>query len=185
MNQRLYDEVRDKLVAATKRLKAGDPKDEETFVGPIISDKEANRLEGWINEAADKGATILCGGEREGNVITPTILENVPDDAAIAAEEAFGPALTLSSYNSFDEALDMTNDSVFGLQAGVFTRDIYKAHKAWDTLDVGGVVIGDVPSWRVDHMPYGGVKDSGLGREGIRFAIEDMTEIRLMVIRTP
>ncbi|MEM9422354.1 MAG: aldehyde dehydrogenase family protein, partial [Pseudomonadota bacterium] len=184
VHQRNYDEVRDKLVTATSRLKAGDPKDEETFVGPIISTKEADRLDGWIQEAVKKGATLLCGGTREDNIITPTILENTPEDATISTQEAFGPVLTLSSYTSFDEALERTNDSRFGLQAGVFTRDLYKAHKAWDTLDVGGEVIGDVPSWRVDHMPYGGVKDSGLGREGIRFAIEDMTEVRLMVIRT-
>lgn len=185
INDRLYDEVRDKLVTAAKALKAGDPRLEDTFVGPIISDKEADRLEGWIKEAEDKGAKILCGGQRTGNVLDATILEEVPADAAIAAQEAFGPALVLSRYTDFDEALAMTNDSAFGLQAGVFTRDLYKAHQAWEQLDVGGVVIGDVPSWRVDHMPYGGVKDSGLGREGVKFAIEDMTEVRLMVIRTP
>lgn len=181
----IYDVFKRKIVAAVNSLQSGDPKDENTFVGPIISTKEADRIEGWIDEARQKGATILTGGRRTGNVIEPTILEGVPANAAIASQEAFGPALVLSKYKQFDDALDQTNDSDFGLQAGIFTRDLYKAHKAWDTLDVGGVIVGDVPSWRVDHMPYGGVKDSGIGREGIRFAIEDMTEIRLMAIRTP
>jgi acyl-CoA reductase-like NAD-dependent aldehyde dehydrogenase len=113
------------------------------------------------------------------------LLEDVPKDCEINAEEAFGPVSTIAPFSDFDEALKQVNDSQFGLQAGIFTKDIYKAHKAWDELDVGGVVIGDVPSWRVDNMPYGGVKESGLGREGIKYAIEDMTEIRLMVLRTP
>jgi acyl-CoA reductase-like NAD-dependent aldehyde dehydrogenase len=118
-------------------------------------------------------------------MLEATLLEEVPADQPLVCQEAFGPVAVLSSYGNFDEALDRVNEGVFGLQAGVFTRDLYKAQRAWDRLEVGGVVIGDVPSWRVDHMPYGGVKDSGLGREGIRFAIEDMTEIRLMVLRTP
>ncbi|MEO0881394.1 MAG: aldehyde dehydrogenase family protein [Pseudomonadota bacterium] len=181
----IYDEVKDKLATAANKLIAGDPRKEDTFVGPIISDKEANRIEGWIQTAADAGATILSGGRRSGNVIEATILENVPRDQSVVTEEAFGPVLVLSKYSDFDDALAEVNNSAFGLQAGVFTRDLYKAHKAWDVLDVGGVVIGDVPSWRVDHMPYGGVKDSGLGREGLRWAMEDMTEVRLIVIRTP
>jgi acyl-CoA reductase-like NAD-dependent aldehyde dehydrogenase len=114
-----------------------------------------------------------------------TLLENAARQLDVVCQEAFGPVAVLSEFRDFDAALDEVNDSVFGLQAGVFTRDLYKAKRAWDRLEVGGVVIGDVPSWRVDHMPYGGVKDSGLGREGIRFAIEDMTEIRLLVLRTP
>ena len=118
-------------------------------------------------------------------MLEATLLENVPKDASVCAEEAFGPVAILSKFSDFDAALEEVNDSAFGLQAGVFTRDLYRAHRAWDRLEVGGVVIGDVPSWRVDHMPYGGVKDSGLGREGIRWAMEDMSEVRLMVIRTP
>lgn len=118
-------------------------------------------------------------------MLQATLLEDVPLDADVARKEAFGPVTILRKFSDFDKALDEVNDSDFGLQAGIFTRDLYKAQKAWDTLEVGGVVIGDVPSWRVDHMPYGGVKDSGLGREGLRFAIEDMTEIRLMIVRTP
>jgi len=180
-----YDELRDRLIAGTKALKMGNPKDEETFIGPMITEGEAKRLEGWIAEARGKGARLLCGGGREGAMLEATLLEDVPKDLPVCADEAFGPVAILSRFSDFDEALAEVNDSEFGLQAGIFTRDIYKVHRAWDTLEVGGVVIGDVPSWRVDHMPYGGVKDSGLGREGIRFSIEDMTELRLLVVRTP
>jgi acyl-CoA reductase-like NAD-dependent aldehyde dehydrogenase len=151
----------------------------------MISEGEASRLDGWIQSAIGAGAKLLCGGRREGTMLEATLLEDVPKDEDLVCHEAFGPVAVLSRFSDFDAALGEVNDSVFGLQAGIFTRDIYKAHRAWDVLDVGGVVIGDVPSWRVDHMPYGGVKDSGLGREGIRWAIEDMTETRLMVIRTP
>jgi acyl-CoA reductase-like NAD-dependent aldehyde dehydrogenase len=185
VHERVYDAFRDRLVAATRELEMGDPKDESTFIGPMISESEAKRLEDWIRSAADRGATILCGGKRDGVMLEATLLEGVPGDEPLCTEEAFGPVALLSRFSDFDAALDEINDSAFGLQAGIFTRDIYKAHKAWDRLEVGGVLIGEVPSWRVDHMPYGGVKDSGLGREGVRFAIEDMTEIRLMVLRTP
>lgn len=180
----VYDEVKDALVAKTKALKMGNPRDEETFIGPMISDKEASRLKGWIDEAVSKGAKLLCGGGCEGNMLEATLLEDAPKDCDVVAEEAFGPVAILSKFSSYEDALREVNDSRYGLQAGVFTKDIYRAMQAWDELDVGGVVIGDVPSWRVDHMPYGGVKDSGLGREGIRYAMEDMTEIRLMVLRS-
>jgi acyl-CoA reductase-like NAD-dependent aldehyde dehydrogenase len=185
VHEKVYDALRKSLVEKTKRLESGDPKLESTFIGPMISEREATRLHGWVESAVKSGATLLCGGSREGAMLEATLLENVPCDADIVRQEAFGPVAVLSKFEDFDAALDEVNDSVFGLQAGIFTRDIYKAHAAWDRLEVGGVVIGDVPSWRVDHMPYGGVKDSGLGREGVKFAIEDMTEIRLMVIRTP
>ena len=181
----IYEELKQRLVAATAKLIAGDPRDENTFIGPMISVGEAERLDGWIQSAASAGGKILCGGEREGAMLQATLLENVPADQAVCTEEAFGPVAVLSSFDSFDDALRMVNDSQFGLQAGIFTRDLYKMQQAWDVLEVGGVIIGDVPSWRVDNMPYGGVKDSGLGREGVRFAMEDMTEIRNLVIRTP
>ncbi len=173
-----------KLVAASQALKVGDPKDPETFIGPMISEAEARRLELWLDEALEAGATLLCGGKRQGTMFSATLLENIDKDQKLRNEEAFGPVAIIDSFSSFDAVLEEINDSRFGLQAGIFTRDIYKAHKAWNNLKVGGVIIGDVPSWRVDHMPYGGVKDSGLGREGIKYAIEDMTEIRLMVLRT-
>lgn len=181
----IYDELKDKLVESTSRLKKGDPKDESTFIGPMISEKEAERLETWISSAVDAGGRVLCGGNRVGAMLEATLMENVPRDQRICTEEAFGPVAVLSRFQSFDDAIRQVNDSVFGLQAGVFTRDLYKMQQAWDEIEVGGVVIGDVPSWRVDNMPYGGVKDSGLGREGVRFAMEDMTEIRILVIRTP
>jgi len=184
VHDNIYGEFKEKFVSATKALKMGDPKDPETFIGPMISEKEASRLDSWVKEAVNSGATILCGGTRGGAMMEATLLENVGCNQNIRDEEAFGPVAIIDSFSDFNAVLKEINNSKFGLQAGIFTRDIYKAQKAWDTLEVGGVVIGDVPSWRVDHMPYGGVKDSGLGREGIRYAIEDMTELRLMVIRT-
>jgi acyl-CoA reductase-like NAD-dependent aldehyde dehydrogenase len=185
VHERVYDAFKEQLVSKTRALKTGDPKREDTFIGPMISAKEAARLEGWMQSAVDAGAKLLCGGDREGVMLDATLLEGVPATHSLCTEEAFGPVAVLSRFSDFDAALEQVNDSVFGLQAGIFTRDIYKAHRAWDRLEVGGVLIGDVPSWRVDHMPYGGVKDSGLGREGIRFAMEDMSEIRLLVLRTP
>jgi acyl-CoA reductase-like NAD-dependent aldehyde dehydrogenase len=185
VHSKVYDAFRTALVEKTRLLESGDPKLESTFIGPMISEKEATRLHGWIEAAVEAGATLLCGGDRKGAMLDATLLENVSRDQDVVRQEAFGPVAVLSQFDDFDAALDEVNDSVFGLQAGIFTRDLYKAHAAWDRLEVGGVVIGDVPSWRVDHMPYGGVKESGLGREGVKFAIEDMTEIRLMVIRTP
>ncbi|MBU1376052.1 MAG: aldehyde dehydrogenase family protein [Alphaproteobacteria bacterium] len=179
----IYDELRDRLVAKTKTLIAGDPREETTFVGPMIDEKEAKRLDSWIQQAVADGAKLLVGGKREGAMLEATLLEGVSRTAALYAEEAFGPVAILSKFTNFKDALDEVNDSKFGLQAGIFTRDLYKMLDAWDHLDVGGVVIGDVPSYRVDNMPYGGVKDSGLGREGVRFAMEDMTEIRNLVIR--
>ncbi|MEM7010232.1 MAG: aldehyde dehydrogenase family protein [Verrucomicrobiota bacterium] len=181
----IYPQLQTRLVEATQKLKSGDPKDESTFIGPMISEKEATRLETWIQSAVAAGGRVLCGGNREGAMLEATLLENVPKDQDLCTKEAFGPVAVLSQFTDFSEAIDQVNDSDFGIHAGVFTRDLYKAMDAWDRLDVGGVVVGDVPSWRVDNMPYGGVKDSGIGREGVKFAIEDMTEIRNLVIRTP
>jgi len=185
VHEDVYDEFRGRLVEAARALPVGDPKDEKTFIGPLITEQDAERLVEWTRSARDRGARLLCGGEREGAMLQATLLEDVPPDERIVCEEAFGPVAVLSRFRDWDEALEQVNDSRFGLQAGVFTRDLYKVERAWDRLEVGGVVVGDVPSWRVDHMPYGGVKESGLGREGVRFSIEDMTEIRLLVVRTP
>ncbi len=179
----VYDQVKARLLEKTLLLKSGDPKDESTFVGPLISEDDAKRLESWIGDAINAGGVCLCGGKRSGSFIAPTLLENVPIDQLICAEEAFGPVAVLQKYEHFHEAIRMTNESRYGLQAGVFTRSIANMMHAWQHLEVGGVICNDVPSWRVDNMPYGGVKDSGLGREGIRAAIEDMTEQRLLVIR--
>ena len=179
----IYDKFRDMLVARTKTLVAGDPKDRNTFIGPMISVKEATRLKGWIDDAVASGATLLCGGKLDGAMLEATLLEGVGRDCDASREEAFGPLANLSKFTDWDEALEQVNDSKFGLQAGIFTSNIHQVLDAWDVLDVGGVVVNDVSSYRVDNMPYGGVKDSGLGREGIRFAMEDMSEIRNLVIR--
>ncbi len=183
IHEDVYDRFRDMLVEKTGSLVAGDPKHRETFIGPMISEKEATRLKGWIDDAIVSGATLLCGGERDGAMLQATLLEGVPRECEANTEEAFGPLANLSKFSDFGDALEQVNDSKFGLQAGIFTRDIHQVLDAWDTLDVGGVVVNDVSSYRVDNMPYGGVKDSGLGREGIRFAMEDMSEIRNLVIR--
>lgn len=179
----IYDQFRDMLVARAKTLVAGDPKDRKTFIGPMISAKEAARLKGWIDSAVASGARLLCGGGCDGNMLEATLLENVDRSVDAYREEAFGPLAILSSFTDWDAALAEVNDSKFGLQAGLFTRDIHKVLDAWDHLDVGGVCVNDVSSFRVDNMPYGGVKDSGLGREGVRFAMEDMSEIRNLLIR--
>ncbi len=181
----IYGAFKEAFVAGAAALVVGDPADAATFIGPMISEGEAVRLEGWVQSAATAGARILTGGERQGAMFPATVLEGVPDSEPLYAEEAFGPVAVLEPFDDFDAALRRVNDSRFGLQAGIFTRDLHRAMDAWDRLEVGGVVIGDAPSWRVDHMPYGGVKDSGLGREGIRFAMEDMTEIRNLMIRDP
>lgn len=185
VHESIYEDTKARLTTAVNNLIIGDPLEETTFIGPMISEKEAIRLHGWVKEAQEGGATLLTGGQRNGSMLEATLLEHVDPDMSVSTQEAFGPVAILSKFSDFDAALEEVNRSDFGLQTGIFTKDIYKAYKAWDVLDVGGVVIGDVPSWRVDHMPYGGVKDSGLGREGVRFAIEDMTELKLMVLRTP
>ena len=179
----LYDELRAKLIAKTKSLKAGDPKDEATFVGPMISVSESRRLAGWMEGAVAAGASIIAGGKVEGAMFEATLVENVGRDTDLYRKEAFGPVAILEKFDDFEKALVTVNDSDFGLQAGVFTDSLSHAHRAWDELDVGGVVINDISSFRVDNMPYGGVKDSGIGREGVRYAIEDMTELRLMVMK--
>ncbi|WP_313919688.1 aldehyde dehydrogenase family protein [Tahibacter sp.] len=179
----IYEEVRERLVAKVRTLKCGNPRDEDTFIGPMIDVKEAQRLEGWIQQAVQAGATLLCGGQRDGAMLQPAVLEGVDAKQAVSCQEAFGPVVLLQRWSDFDAALAQVNDSDFGLQAGLFSFDLRKTTRAWDLLEVGGVIVGDVPSFRVDNMPYGGVKDSGLGREGIRYAIEDMTELRLLVIR--
>ena len=183
VHEKIYDALSERLVAATRALKAGDPKDPETFIGPMISENEAARLESWIQAAVQHGARILCGGQRDRAMLNATLVENVPRGEDLCTQEVFGPVAVLSKFSDFDAALAEINDSIYGLQAGIFTRDIQKAHRAWDRLDVGAVVIGDVPSWRADAMPYGGVKDSGFGREGVRWAMQDMSEVRLMVLR--
>lgn len=183
VHERLYEPLRDKLVARTKSLRAGDPRDEATFLGPMIDEAAAARLEGWISRAVQRGARVLTGGGRTGAMLEATVVEDVPHDEPLYAEEAFGPVALLERFSDFGAALATVNASEYGLQAGVFTDSLPHTLAAWDELEVGGVVIGDVPSFRVDNMPYGGVKGSGVGREGVRYAIQDMTEERLLVVR--
>jgi acyl-CoA reductase-like NAD-dependent aldehyde dehydrogenase len=185
VHEAVYDAFKERLVEKTRALVMGDPKDERTFIGPMISEHEAERLERWISSAVHAGARLLCGGKRRGAMLEATLLEDVPSSEPLICQEAFGPVAVLSKFSDFERALAEVNDSRFGLQAGIFTRDLRKIERAWDVLEVGGVIIGDVPSFRVDNMPYGGVKESGLGREGVRYAIEDMTEIRMLVVRAP
>lgn len=185
VQREIYGAFRERFVAAVRGIKTGDPRDEKTVVGPIISEDDAQRIEATIRRAVETGGKLLCGGGRQGRIVEPTVLEDVPHDADASCQEIFGPVTLLEAFDNFEQALAEVNNSRYGLQAGVFTRDIMNIQKAWDELQVGGVMINEVPSWRADHMPYGGSKDSGLGREGIRWAIESMTEVRMMVIRTP
>lgn len=183
IHESIYETFRNMLTAKVKTLISGDPKSRDTFIGPMISAKEAQRLKDWVDAAVAGGATLLAGGGCEGSMLEATLLEGCNRDMDVYTEEAFGPVVILSKFSDWQAAMDEVNDSKFGLQAGIFTRDIHKVLEAWDGLEVGGVVVNDVSSYRVDNMPYGGVKDSGLGREGVRFAMEDMSEIRNLVIR--
>jgi acyl-CoA reductase-like NAD-dependent aldehyde dehydrogenase len=181
-HEKIYNELKSKLAEGSANLKYGDPLNEETFLGPLITEQDTIRIESWVNEALQNKAKLVVGGKRHGVCYEATILENVDPSLKISCREAFGPVVTIEPFSDFKEACKIVNNSVYGLQAGVFTRDIHHAFYAFKEIEVGGVVINDVPSFRVDSMPYGGVKDSGIGREGVRYAIEAMTEIRLMVL---
>jgi glyceraldehyde-3-phosphate dehydrogenase (NADP+) len=171
-----------KLLLQVARLKAGDPTDETTTVGPLIDPVATRRVEAWIEEAVSQGARVLLGGKRLGTVLEATVLTNVKPEMKVSCREVFGPVVTVSSYRQFSDAIAALNQSDYGLQAGVFTQDINKVFHAFRHLEVGAVLANEIPTFRADHMPYGGVKDSGLGREGVRAAIEDMTEPRLLVL---
>jgi acyl-CoA reductase-like NAD-dependent aldehyde dehydrogenase len=182
VHEAVHDTFVAELVPAVSGLRTGDPTADGVQVGPVISEAAAARIEDWVGEAVRGGATVLTGGGREGTTVAPTVVTGVPDGAALAAEEVFGPVLTVERYSTIDEAFALVNDSRYGLQAGVFTRDLELAFRAHRDLEVGGVVIGDVPSYRADQMPYGGWKDSGVGREGVRSAMDDLTEDRVLVL---
>ena len=183
VHKSIYNSFKNEFVKKVKELKSGNPKDRETFIGPMITEAEAKRVESWVEEAVSDGGKLLCGGKRDGAMFEATVLEGIKRTSKLYCGEVFGPVVMLSTYSDFEDALEEVNDSEFGLQAGIFTQDLFKTQKAWNTLDVGGVIIGDVPSWRVDNMPYGGVKNSGIGREGVKYAIDDMLENRLLVIK--
>lgn len=175
-------DLREALVARATAVKMGDPRDEATVVGPLISEREAVRVEEWVSEAVAQGARVLCGGRRQGNVYAPTLLANVRADARVSCQEVFGPVATLAAFDDFGDAIQMVNDSNYGLQCGLFTDSLERVKRAFTELEVGGVIVNDVPTWRMDNMPYGGLKGSGTGREGVRFAMEELTEIRVLVI---
>jgi glyceraldehyde-3-phosphate dehydrogenase (NADP+) len=171
-----------RLVDGVRKLKMGDPLDESTDVGPMINEDAARRAASWIDEAARAGAKIATGGKRTGSFLEPTVLTHTRPDMKVSCQEVFAPVVTVEPYDDFDDAIRRINDSPFGLQAGLFTRDARLLFRAFEELEVGGVIAGDMSSFRIDHMPYGGVKDSGMGREGVRYAIEEMTEPRILVL---
>jgi glyceraldehyde-3-phosphate dehydrogenase (NADP+) len=182
VHERVYNEFVERFVARVAKLKLGDPLDPATDVGPLIGEDAARRAETWIAAAAAGGATVRIGGKRNGALLEPTVLTDTRPDQQVECEEVFAPVTTVSPYRDFDEAVARVNDSPYGLQAGIFTRDVGRLMRAWSRLDVGGVMGNDIPSFRMDRMPYGGAKASGLGREGVRYAIEEMTELRLLTL---
>jgi acyl-CoA reductase-like NAD-dependent aldehyde dehydrogenase len=187
--QRLYvhkaiaKEFTKRFVEETRKLKVGNPLEEDCDVGPMIDIKEAERAEAWVKEAVKEGAKVLVGGKREGRMMQPTVLVNVRAGMKVMCQEAFAPLVSIYEYGKFEDAVAMVEDSPFGLQAGVYTNDLKKAMYAVDRINVGGVMINDTSIFRVDHMPYGGNKMSGLGREGVRFACEEMTSIKMVMIK--
>ncbi len=178
----VFEDFADLFVDQVKMLKVGDPRDPEVDVGPMISERDAERAEAWVNEAQRAGASLLFGGVREGTMFPPTVMTETAPDMRVNCEEVFAPVVTLSAYETWDEAVATINDSPYGLQAGVFTNDVKLIMDAWERIEVGGVQVNGVSTFRVDHMPYGGIKASGYGREGVKYAIEDMTDLRLMVL---
>src|SRR4249920_3054039 len=182
VSSEVYDEFAVRLTKQVEQLKVGDPMDPTVDVGPVIERKEVDRIAAWVDEAVDQGAEVLTGGKGDGPFFQPTLLSRTTPEMKVRCEEIFGPVCTITPYQTFEEALAEVNNSKYGLQAGVFTNDINRAFEAHRTLDVGGVIVNDVSAFRADQMPYGGSKESGFGREGLRFAMEEMTEPRIMVL---
>ncbi len=182
VERKAFDEFTELLVAGARKLKSGDPMDESTDIGPMITERDAVRAAEWVEEAVAAGAKLLCGGQRNGSFLEATVLTGTSPSMRVNCLEVFAPVVTVEAYDDFDEALRRVNDSPWGLQAGLFTRDARLIFRAFEELQVGGLIAGDIPSWRMDQMPYGGVKDSGLGREGLKYAIEEMTERKLLVV---
>jgi glyceraldehyde-3-phosphate dehydrogenase (NADP+) len=182
VHERIAGEFTEKLVGKAKALRAGDPLDEATEISNMIDEAAARRAQGWVDEAVAAGARLLCGGRREGSLLEATVLTDVHAEMRVCSEEVFAPVATLQTFGDFEEALTEANNTRYGLQAGVFTRDMARALRSFRALEFGGVIINDSPAFRVDNMPYGGVKLSGAGREGLRYAMEEMTEPRLIVV---
>jgi acyl-CoA reductase-like NAD-dependent aldehyde dehydrogenase len=185
IHEDVWDEFMAAFVEGARGLKVGDPLDPTTDLGPMVDGTAAGRTQRWVDEAVAMGGNLLLGGKADGTYFPPTVLTDVPLSAQVCSNEAFAPLVVAFPFRELDDAIALVNDSMFGLQTGVFTNDLAGAWKAFAELEVGGVIVNDVPTYRIDHMPYGGVKDSGLGREGLRWAIEDMTEIRIMVMAQP
>jgi len=183
-DRKIHEAFTERFVKASAAMVVGDPLDEKVDVGPMIDLREAERIESWVEEARQGGAQVLTGGRREGSIYWPTVLTNVQPEMKVVADEAFAPVAAVIPYDEFEEALRLADQTEFGLQAAVFTRDINRVLKAIQRLNFGGVIINDTPNFRADHMPYGGNRQSGLGREGVRFAIEEMTNIQMVAIRT-
>ncbi|NVN94495.1 MAG: aldehyde dehydrogenase family protein [Bacteroidetes bacterium] len=177
----IFEEFTQKFTEAVKLLKQGNPLDMQTDISAMIDENNAIRVEEWVSEAVNSGAKIICGGNRNGAFYPPTVLTDTHKDMKVCALEVFGPVVTLEPYHNFNDAVEFVNDSRFGLQAGVFTNEISEMNQAFSLLEVGGVIINDVPTFRVDHAPYGGIKDSGLGREGVKYAIQDMMEAKILI----
>ncbi len=182
LHEKIYDAFMAEFLERTKKLVSGDPLDDKTDVGPMIDEAAARQTEEWVGEAVAKGARLLCGGKRRGTMVEPAVLENVEPELRVSWLEAFAPVAVVYPYRDFVKALEGVNYSIYGLQAGVFTNDLKKAFRAFEELEVGGVILNDIPTFRMDHMPYGGVKESGFGREGVRYALEEMTELRLLAL---
>jgi acyl-CoA reductase-like NAD-dependent aldehyde dehydrogenase len=182
IHEAVYESFKERLIVETNKIKVGDPMDRTTDLGPMIDEKAAQRSQQWIEDAACEGARVLTGGVAEGRFLQPTIIENAPLTSFVCSREAFAPLVTIFPVKSFGEGVKQVNNSVYGLQAGVFTNNLEKALFAFENIESGGVIMNDIPTYRIDHMPYGGVKASGLSREGLRYAIEDMTEMRLLVL---
>jgi glyceraldehyde-3-phosphate dehydrogenase (NADP+) len=185
VHEAIWDDFMDRFAEGAKAIRSGDPLDPETELGPMVDGAAAGRTQRWVDEAVAMGGKLLLGGKADGTFYPPTILTDVPMTAQVCSNEAFAPLVVAFPFGDFGDAVRQVNDSMFGLQTGVFTNDLANAWQAFNELEVGGVIVNDIPTYRIDHMPYGGVKDSGLGREGLRWAIEDMTEIRIMVLAQP
>ena len=181
----VFDAFVERFTAAASALRLGDPLEPETDLGPMVDEKAALRTQAWVDEAVAMGGRVLLGGKANGTYFAPTVLADTPVEAKVCSLEAFAPLVVLFRFSDFADAVRRVNASQYGLQVGVFTNDLANAFAAFDELEVGGVILNDIPTYRIDHMPYGGVKDSGLGREGLRYAIEDMTEIRILVVAQP
>ncbi|MGG1599739.1 aldehyde dehydrogenase family protein [Paenibacillus naphthalenovorans] len=184
VHESIYSEFSERFIERTQQLNVGDPLDENTDLSAMINSREADRIESWIREAVDAGAKIGCGGRRDGSTFSPTVLLDVTRDMSVSCKEVFAPIVSIVPYRSLDEAIELVNDSMYGLNVGIYTQNIGHAFYASRKIESGGVIVNDIPTFRVDHMPYGGVKESGYGREGIKYAVQEMTELKFVTIKT-